>query len=203
LPSSLQVESLLWGNITGPKAALQPAAQSLPSTLVPESLVIFCIARLEVPYIEEWVLYHLHIGVDFIYIYDNEEVPTYGAMFLGNPRVLVIPYSEGKDVMPQGQGVQYEAIYHFLRNYKDRHTWALHIDVDEFVYLKRHKSERSLVTAHGLVSNHWLRPSGPRVRHGVPALLLVLCSWFSLGLKGGNVVSMVCWLMFFHACAYA
>ena len=78
-----QVASLLWGTMTGPKAAQQPAAQSLPSTLVPESLVIFCIARLEAPYIEEWVLYHLHIGVDFIYIYDNEEVPTYGAMFLG------------------------------------------------------------------------------------------------------------------------
>jgi hypothetical protein len=75
-------------------------------------------------------------------------------MFLGNPRVLVIPYSEGKDVMPQGRGVQYEAIYHFLRNYKDRHTWALHIDVDEFVYLKRHKSE-GVVIGHGLVSNHW------------------------------------------------
>jgi hypothetical protein len=105
--------------------------------------------------------------------------------FLGNPRVLVIPYSEGKDVMPQGQGVQYEAIYHFLRNYKDRHTWALHIDVDEFVYLKLHKSERSLVTAHGLVSNHWLRPSGPRARHGVPALLLVLC----------NIVAGFLWLV--------
>ena len=109
---------------------------------VPEDqqLAVFCIARLEAPYIEEWVLYHLHIGVDIIYIYDNEEVPTYGALFEGNPRVVVIPFAEGRDVVLQGLAPQYAAIAHFMRHLSNRHTWALHIDVDECVLLKQHTS---------------------------------------------------------------
>jgi hypothetical protein len=38
------------------------------------------------------VLYHLFIGVDLIYLYDNEDAPTYHRMFSCNPRVKVIPF---------------------------------------------------------------------------------------------------------------
>ncbi len=47
------------------------------------------IARGESAYIEQWVLYHLFIGVQLIYLYDNEDVPTYHRMFQCNPRVQV------------------------------------------------------------------------------------------------------------------
>ncbi len=40
-------------------------------------------------YIEQFVLYHLFIGVDLIYLYDNEDEPTYHTMFRCNPRVKV------------------------------------------------------------------------------------------------------------------
>ncbi len=46
--------------------------------------------REEQPYIEEFVQYHLSIGVDLIYIYDNDNVPTYGHMFPCHPRVKVV-----------------------------------------------------------------------------------------------------------------
>jgi hypothetical protein len=39
--------------------------------------VIVCIAKLEQDYIEEFVRYHLAIGFNKIYIYDNDDVPTY------------------------------------------------------------------------------------------------------------------------------
>ncbi len=51
--------------------------------------VFVTIAKSETPYIEEWVLYHLFIGVDLIYLYDNEREPTYSRMFACNPRVKV------------------------------------------------------------------------------------------------------------------
>jgi hypothetical protein len=40
-------------------------------------------------YIEQFVMYHLFIGVDLIYLYDNEDEPTYHRMFTCNPRVKV------------------------------------------------------------------------------------------------------------------
>ena len=39
--------------------------------------VIFCIGKLEHDYIEEFVRYHIALGFDWIYIYDNEDQPTY------------------------------------------------------------------------------------------------------------------------------
>lgn len=42
--------------------------------------------------------------MDLVYIYDNEEVPLYGTLFRGNPRVVVIPYADGKDVVLRAVG---------------------------------------------------------------------------------------------------
>ena len=39
--------------------------------------VILCIAKLESNYIEEFVKYHLALGFSHIFIYDNEDIPTY------------------------------------------------------------------------------------------------------------------------------
>ena len=55
----------------------------------PAEFVVFTVVRDEQPYIEEFVQYHLFIGVDLIYLYDNEDEPTYHAMFRCNPRVKV------------------------------------------------------------------------------------------------------------------
>jgi hypothetical protein len=52
--------------------------------------VVFTAVREEQPYIEEFVQYHLSIGVDLVYIYDNENHPTYAAMFPCHPRVRVV-----------------------------------------------------------------------------------------------------------------
>ena len=37
-------------------------------------VVIVAIAKMEQDYIEEWVKYHLHLGFDQIFLYDNEDV---------------------------------------------------------------------------------------------------------------------------------
>ena len=39
--------------------------------------VIFTLAKYESQYIEDFVVYHLGIGFSHIYIYDNEDIPTY------------------------------------------------------------------------------------------------------------------------------
>ena len=91
-----------------------------------ESLALFALAREEQVYIVEWVLYHLALGVDSIYIYDNEDLPTYHLLFPLHPQVVVIHVHAAH--LPQ-----VAILEHFLAVHKSRHSWACHIDVDEFL----------------------------------------------------------------------
>ena len=99
--------------------------------------VIVCIAKLEHDYIREFVNYHLHLGFKKIYLYDNEDAPTYEKLlkeFSNNIKVIHLPFNNYE------KGVQYVALDHFIHNflYKDNITHVAHIDVDEFIVLKKH-----------------------------------------------------------------
>ena len=76
--------------------------------------VIVCIAKREHDYIEEFVKYHISIGFKHIYLYDNEDVPTYES-FLQNYKdyitVIHLPFNN------YHVGVQYIALEHFTENY--------------------------------------------------------------------------------------
>ena len=91
------------------------------------------VVRGEAPYIEEWVLYHLFIGVDLIYLYDNEDEPVYHRMFRCNPRVHVVPFPNTK----APYGMQTLGQLHFVEHYNALHTWAMLPNADEFIVLKR------------------------------------------------------------------
>lgn len=98
--------------------------------------VIFAMAKMESNYIREWVLYHLKLGFTHIYIYDNEDVPTYKYILedIKNVIVLHIPGSNTK------LGLQPIVIHHFQKNYIKNFDFCIHLDIDEFLCLKKHKN---------------------------------------------------------------
>ncbi len=100
------------------------------------TLAIFAVAGEEQRYIVEWVLYHLALGVDTIYIYDNEDEPTYHLLFAQQPQVVVIHVRVTLPHRP--------VMAHFMDTYKHRHTWACHLDVDEFLNLRPGAGFRSV-----------------------------------------------------------
>jgi hypothetical protein len=98
--------------------------------------VIVCIAKKEHNYIEEFVKYHLALGFKYIYIYDNEDIPTYETMldaYKNNVKVIHLP-SNNYD-----KGVQYIALDNFISTYlfTTEITHVAHIDIDEFIVLKK------------------------------------------------------------------
>ena len=99
--------------------------------------VIVCIAKLESDYILHFVKYHLSIGFKKIYVYDNEDTPVYGKVLetLGDS-VVVIHFPGNKGAT----GVQYLALDHFIKRFMRRHTHVAHIDIDEYIVLKRHRT---------------------------------------------------------------
>jgi len=97
--------------------------------------IIICVAKKEHDYIEEFVKYHLALGFKYIYIYDNEDTPTYESIlhkYKDNIKVIHFPQP----------GLQYIALEHFINNYlfTTDITHVAHIDVDEFIVLKKHKN---------------------------------------------------------------
>jgi len=102
--------------------------------------VIVCIAKLESDYIEEFVKYHLALGFKRIYLYDNEDIPTYETLLFNyhdNIRIKHLPFNNYE------KGVQYIALDDFIQNHMfvdNEITHVAHIDIDEFIVLKRHEN---------------------------------------------------------------
>lgn len=99
--------------------------------------VIVCIAKKESDYIEEFVKYHLALGFKFIYLYDNEDIPTYEKLlekYKEQIKVIHLPFNNY--IKP----VQYIALDNFIKNYlfDSNITHVAHIDIDEFIVLKEH-----------------------------------------------------------------
>lgn len=107
-------------------------------------VAIVCIAKLEYYYIEEFVKYHLLLGFDKIYIYDNEDVPIYHKILKDYLKYLKIIHIPGNNYE---KGVQYQALDHFINNfmYKDNLTHIAHIDCDEYIVLKKHKQIKDFI----------------------------------------------------------
>lgn len=99
--------------------------------------VIVSVAKFESDYIEEWVYYHLGLGFKHIYLYDNEDKATYKnilKLFSKQVSVIHIPYNNEK------KPIQLRILKHFKKNYMytNNNTHCIHMDIDEFICLKKH-----------------------------------------------------------------
>lgn len=99
--------------------------------------VIICIAKSEHDYIEEFVKYHLALGFKYIYLYDNEDIPTYETLLSKYKTNITFIHLPGNNYE---KGVQYIALNDFVKNYlfTQNITHVAHIDIDEFIVLKKH-----------------------------------------------------------------
>src|SRR5690606_34339555 len=101
--------------------------------------VIVSIAKYESDYIEEFVQYHLALGFKRIYLYDNEDVPTYQNLLHKYADYITfthLPYNYFV------KGIQLIALDHFVGNFliTDNITHAMSVDIDEFIVLKKHNN---------------------------------------------------------------
>jgi hypothetical protein len=99
--------------------------------------VLICIAKKEELYIEEFVKYHLALGFKKIYLYDNEDVPTYEKFLEKYKEYLVVIHLPFNNY---NKPVQYMALDHFAEKilFKNMISHVAHIDIDEFICLKKH-----------------------------------------------------------------
>lgn len=107
---------------------LKAAACSCPSQF-PYQLSIAAIMKNEAPYVEEWIRYHLLVGVEHFYIYDNGSTD-------GMADILA-PYVEKGTVTYRyfpGVARQIPAYNDALRTYGRQSRYIAFIDTDEFLF---------------------------------------------------------------------
>jgi hypothetical protein len=106
--------------------------------------IIVAIAKKEEKYIEEWARWHIALGFDKIYLYDNEDHPTYNILLKNYSKYITFIHLPGNSF---SKGVQFIALDHFIKNYmyNDNNTHCIHIDIDEFIVLKKHKNIKDFI----------------------------------------------------------
>jgi len=96
-------------------------------------IALVCIAKNEDNYIQEWCDYHLKIGFDDIFIYQND----WRTNISGNN---IFKFElDGRDK-------QREAYKKFINDYHNQYDWAAFFDVDEFLVLKKHKNVKDFIS---------------------------------------------------------
>ncbi|MCL2848261.1 MAG: glycosyltransferase family 92 protein [Firmicutes bacterium] len=108
------------------------------------NIAVQCIARQEEKYFKEWIEHHLRIGIEFIYIYDNNDVSDKGKLekFLQSAlsledfsKIKVIPWHEAMLFQ------QFEALNDCVEKHKSDIKWLLSIDLDEFFIVEKPMAE--------------------------------------------------------------
>lgn len=84
-------------------------------------------------YIPEWIAYHRRIGVDYVFIYDNQGVRNLSEIYQDATDVEIVNWPWKRS--------QIQAQNHFLLTGRRRCEWALLIDVDEYLMIRPSRLE--------------------------------------------------------------
>jgi len=138
------------------------------------TLAIGTIFNREDPYIKEWLEFHIKVGVDHFYLYDNGCSKESQALLKPYVDRRLVTYHQWPDSMSKTH-IQREAYRHCLKNYGHKCFWMAFIDVDEFLFSRVREHQLNKLLSHynhNLVtqievprynygnSNHVQRPTG-------------------------------------------
>lgn len=98
-------------------------------------VALVCIAKNEDKYIQEWIDYHLKLGFDHIYVYQNN-----WKCKVEHPCLTKINFDSTNGDR------QTQAYNTFIRDYHERYDYAAFFDVDEFLVLKKHNNVKEFIT---------------------------------------------------------
>lgn len=127
-----------------------------PSLIKPKYyLSICCIVKDENSYLEEWMNYHLKIGVQHFFIYDNESIlPIKNTL----RELNLLQYATVTSI--KGQSMQKKAYKRCLKTFGVLSRWIGFIDIDEFIVPKSTNGNMPLFLknyeAYGGLGINWL-----------------------------------------------
>ncbi|MBE6459632.1 MAG: hypothetical protein E7009_01440 [Alphaproteobacteria bacterium] len=104
-------------------------------TKYPHELSIAAIMKNEGPYLKEWLDFHILVGVEKFYLYDNGSTDNTGEILKPYIERGIVDYT----FFP-GRAQQRPAYYDVIRKHADDTRWMALIDLDEFLVPVKHKT---------------------------------------------------------------
>ncbi len=167
--------------------------------LVAYEFAIATMFRDEAPYFKEWIEYHLMVGAEHFWLYDNLSQDNWQDVldpYIKQGIVEVIPWS-GAEVKVENTKefpftAQVNMVRDALRIAKGKAKWIAIIDVDEFIFPKKEKTIPLCLENHfsdaGAVFVNWLNfgTSGIHIREGEPIIHKLTTSSMKSYQKNGN-----------------
>ena len=108
----------------------------------------------EAPFLKEWIDYHLAIGVDHFYLYDNNSTDNF--------REIIIPYIDKGIITlidwPE-QNSQFKCYKHCYDTFRNESNWISFLDADEFICPKKKNNVNDWLRQfdkYHAVNIHWL-----------------------------------------------
>src|SRR6266536_1256560 len=103
-------------------------------------LSVCAIFRNEARYLKEWLVFHLGVGVEHFYLYENRSTDHF--------RTVLAPFVERRQVTlidwPKAQG-QKAAYRHCLRSAAAESRWVAFLDLDEFLFSPQQRDIRPIL----------------------------------------------------------
>lgn len=115
--------------------------------------VVMGIAKNEDDYLSEWIAFHMAVGAEHIFLYDNQStIPISQSMkkYIDAGWLTVIDYP--------GAGVQMQAYTHFIKEHGHLTKWSCVVDCDEFAIPKQHNSIQEVLEKfepYGALCPNW------------------------------------------------
>lgn len=97
-------------------------------------VALVCVAKDEENYIKEWVDYHIKLGFDHIFIFENDWNCELDCDYITKQHY-------------QGRGKQVEMYNTFIQQ-NTKYDWAAFLDIDEFLVLKKHKNVKNFISEY-------------------------------------------------------
>lgn len=155
--------------------------------------------RDEAPYFREWIEYHLMVGAEHFWLYDNLSQDNWHEVldpYIEKGIVEIIPWTgvefniENTKAFPKA--LQVNMVKDSLRRAKGKAKWLTIIDIDEFIFPKKDKTIPECLQNHfseaGAVFVNWLNFGTSRVRipEGAPIIGKLTASAMRSYQKNGN-----------------
>jgi hypothetical protein len=124
-------------------------------------IAMVAIIRDELPFLDEWLVYHRRMGFDHFFLYLNEPDPSATMKFLSPHSAYVTPIEwYGRSDNLPGRNRQTKAYTHALTHHLKGYSWVAYLDVDEFMVFNQHPGVREFLAETGrpgtsAISLHW------------------------------------------------
>ena len=96
---------------------------------------IGAIMKNEGPYLKEWLDFHILVGVQKFYLYDNDSTDDTEEILKPYIKSGIVEYKK-----VHGRGKQREVYLEIVNNHRNKMRWLCLLDLDEFLFPVKHKT---------------------------------------------------------------